>query len=86
MPYIKQSERSNRPLVHNQQAGNLNYTLSQEVDRYLWENGLSYATLNNVVGVLECLKLEVYRRIAAPYEDKKLEENGDVFHVNFTQG
>jgi len=32
-----------------------------------------------VTGVLECAKLELYRRIAAPYEDTKIEENGDVY-------
>ena len=30
------------------------------------------------MGVLECCKLEFYRRVAAPYEDIKIEENGDV--------
>lgn len=39
----------------------------------------SYASINSAIGILECAKLELYRRIAAPYEDKKAEENGDVF-------
>jgi len=30
-------------------------------------------------GVLENVKQEMYRRLAAPYEDKKAEENGDVY-------
>lgn len=30
------------------------------------------------VGVLGCTLLEFYRRVVAPYEDKKREENGDV--------
>lgn len=38
-----------------------------------------YSDLNEVMGVLECAKLELYRRMAAPYEDKKREENGDVY-------
>jgi len=33
------------------------------------------------VGVLECAKLELYRRIAAPYEDEKIVETGDVYTV-----
>ena len=32
-----------------------------------------------MVGVLECAKLELYRRMAAPYEDEKIEDNGDVY-------
>ena len=35
----------------------------------------------NLVGVLECAKLELYRRLAAPYEDLKIEDNGDVYNA-----
>jgi len=37
-----------------------------------------YRRYNKAIGVLECIKLEFYRRDVAPYEDKKIEENGDV--------
>ena len=33
-------------------------------------------------GVLECCKLELYRLIAGPYEDKKLDENGPAYTIN----
>jgi hypothetical protein len=34
-------------------------------------------------GVARCIQLEIYRRIAAPYEEKKKEENGDIsFYSN----
>jgi hypothetical protein len=39
----------------------------------------SYLLLERAVGLLECCKLEFYRRMAAPYEDKKAAENGDVY-------
>ena len=29
--------------------------------------------VNDFIGVLECIKLELYRRVATPYEDKKKE-------------
>lgn len=38
-----------------------------------------YADFNAVIGVLECAKQELYRRAVAEYEDKKIEENGDVY-------
>lgn len=41
-------------------------------------NSLSYSDYNSAIGVLECAKMEFYRRRAAPYEDEKLSENGDV--------
>ena len=40
-----------------------------------------YAHLNEAIGVLECAKLELYRRVAAPYEDEKIAESGDVYTV-----
>jgi len=40
----------------------------------------SYKTINECIGLLECCKLEMYRRLAAPYEDNKVIENGDVYN------
>ena len=38
----------------------------------------SYSKIAMVTGVLENVKQEFYRRIAASYEDKKIVENGDI--------
>lgn len=60
--------------------GDLNYTITQLCDAYLaTEEGIRYSRLNDLVGALECAKLELYRRVAAPYEDKKAQENGDAY-------
>jgi hypothetical protein len=32
-----------------------------------------------MIGALECCKLELYRMMAAPYEDDKIAENGGVY-------
>ena len=40
-----------------------------------------YAHLNEVVGVLECAKLELYRRVASPYEDQMLMESVYVYSI-----
>jgi len=84
MPYVKRSERARldgggEPAT----AGDLNYLITRQVDAYLARKGMSYANLNEVVGVLECAKLELYRRIVASYEDRKIAdpENGDVYTV-----
>lgn len=86
MPYIEQSRRDAlRPIVgaiygtRLETAGEVNYVITQVLVQYLSKDRTSYAALNEVIGVLECAKLEVYRRLAAPYEDTKIEENGDVF-------
>jgi hypothetical protein len=60
-------------------SGELNYILTKWVDAYLKDNGLNYRNINDVIGALECCKLELYRRVAAPYEDKKRDENGEVY-------
>lgn len=59
-------------------AGELNYLITRIIDDYLGD-AQSYRRFNEVIGVLECAKLEYYRRKVAPYEDKKIQENGDVF-------
>ena len=60
--------------------GELNFALTIIVDKYLQNRGgLRYAHINEVVGALECAKLELYRRVAAPYEDQKIKESGDVY-------
>ena len=84
MPYIKQERREailkgEKP----QDAGELNFAITMLVDNYLKEKGgVRYAQLNEVIGAMDCAKLELYRRVAAPYEDKKIEENGDVYRSN----
>ena len=80
MPYIKQEDRLG-PTMIAETPGELNYLITTLVNEYIVQKGLKYATLNEVVGVLECAKLELYRRIAAPYEDGKCDENGDVYEI-----
>ena len=87
MPYIHQSDRTffdeKISFKNNaiQTPGELNYFLTRIVDHYISTHGKSYSTINEAIGVLECAKLELYRRIASPYEDSKIKENGDVYTV-----
>jgi len=80
MPYIKQYLRKEiEDGAVPVDPGQLNYLVSSICDIYIQEHGKTYATLNEVIGALECAKLELYRRVAAPYEDEKIKENGDVY-------
>ena len=56
----------------------MNYIISRIVHNFVAYRGLSYATLNAAVGVLECAKTEFIRCVVSPYEDKKCVENGPV--------
>lgn len=60
----------------NNMEGNINYLFTRILHHVY--PGTSYREVNDVVGVLECCKLEYYRRIAAPYETQKAFENKDV--------
>ena len=82
MPYIEHSRR--KEMLDNdycegpKTAGELNYWLTLTIKDY-WENTGNYQGINDIVGALEGAKMEFYRRIAVPYEDKKIAENGDVY-------
>lgn len=81
MPYIPQAER--RALLYSRgpdTPGELNYELSKTVWKWIQRRGgASYSNLNAAIGVLECCKQELYRRVVAPYEDTKCALNGDVY-------
>jgi len=81
MPYIKQ-ERRDAILAgaKPQDAGELNFAITILADNYLNDKSeIRYAHLNEVIGAIDCAKLELYRRVVAPYEDQKIRENGDVY-------
>ena len=81
MPYI--ASKVQRRLLRAGQVlpetpGELNYAITVLCLQYLKSKGLNYENLNSVHGALDCASRELYRRITAPYEDSKVEENGDL--------
>lgn len=82
MPYITPDQKENflgLATLNPKTAGELNYVLTQVCRKYFYNNGARYQQINDVVGALEGSKLEFYRRLAALYEDNKIQENGDVY-------
>lgn len=87
MPYIRPERRTKYEGVLKELIGILKSLPAEEVDgelnyvvtKILKEiYPLRYFHLNRAIGVLECIKQEYYRRVAAPYEDVKIKESGDV--------
>ena len=76
MPYITEDDKINPDAST---PGELNYRLTMDCLYYLDRKGTNYQYYNDVIGALECCKLEMYRRAIAPYEDTKIAENGDVY-------
>ena len=57
-------------------AGDINYCVTRLVSGLL---GIpSYKKIAIITGVLQNINQELYRRLATPYEDEKIESNGDV--------
>jgi len=93
MPYIEPNDRKKYDLAIEKivdqlnisgitgfyPVGELNYIISTIIKKTLDRQGLRYQTVNAIIGALECCKLELYRRIAIPYEDEKIKLNGDVY-------
>lgn len=80
MPYITDERRKalDTGSAQPQNAGELNYQICELLTAYIAEKGLRYQTLNDILGVLEAVKQELYRRLVGPYEDKKITDNGDI--------
>ena len=78
MPYINEEQRlraSSCPV----NAGELNFAVTVLIINYFQRSGQNYQAINDIVGALDSAKAEFQRRVVAPYEDKKIEENGDVY-------
>lgn len=87
MPYIKPGNRAKydtvlkelieilKALPPEEVDGELNYVVTKILKEIY---PLRYFHINKAIGVLECIKLEYYRRVATPYEDLKIKESGDV--------
>ena len=84
MPYIPKGERielEDRARKTGNMAltpGQLNFAITTAIISYLGSDP-HYKDYNEVIGVLECAKLELYRRMVAPYEDRARDRNGDVY-------
>lgn len=82
MPYIKREKREELWEVDfnwPDTPGELNYMFSQLARNYCDSKGLSYQTINDIVGALEGAKLEFYRRVAVSYEEEAIKRNGDLY-------
>jgi hypothetical protein len=96
MPYIKQEYRDKLDSTIDQLAeeiknihvnnsaqtrdGLLNYSLTRLLNNVFAD--ARYHDYNELIGMLECCKLEYYRKSIGPYEELKETENGSVKTFN----
>lgn len=87
MPYVKKEKRVELDKIVNQILALMEKIPDEDRDgclNYLFTKTLkslyrpSYFNYERVMGLLECIQQEFYRRLIAPYEDSKMREHGDV--------
>lgn len=90
MPYIDKARRADiDPLltsvleaVQHMTDGEMNYVLTKLVMAHTTHGGEiapRYADYEAAIGLVECVKLELYRKAVAIYEDAQAKKNGEVF-------
>lgn len=94
MPYINMIQRRDVDKELNALINNLMEVDSESlpgivnycVSKMLWslcgkghsEGVKRYHRMNAMIGALQCVQLELYRRVVVPYEDEKIEQEGDI--------
>jgi hypothetical protein len=84
MPYIKPERRKifdahlQACAAEIETEGELNYCIYKLATLLIGRIGESYDKLSMCSSAMEHAKMEWYRRRLAPYEDQKIEENGDI--------
>lgn len=61
------------------EVGELTYVLTQAALSYFQRSLRSFSDIAEVMSAFECAKLEFWRRVGVPHEERKREENGDVY-------
>lgn len=86
MPYIDEPGRTKFLPITNEigrteidSKGELNYLITSLLIQYMIQHGLKYDSINDVLGAVDGAGKEFYRRVAVPYENAKIDENGDVY-------
>jgi hypothetical protein len=83
MPYIKKRERDKitkgltLALEDIDTKGELCFAIYYLMKEFA-EMEMNFDNASNAIAAADCAKLEFYRRILAPYEDQKIQENGDI--------
>jgi len=80
MPYITKKAREELYDRDPENAGELQYLIAMMISDYISDKDqYDYQTLNDVMGALAGAQQEFYRKIVAPYEEKKELLNGSVY-------
>lgn len=80
MPYLSRERRLELLSGSTPEtSGDLNYLICNLIEDFVIDKGISYAVMAEAISGATEAVAEFRRRIVSPYEDLKLEENGEVF-------
>ncbi len=81
MPYVelKQRKRITNAASPPETPGELNFAISYVCREYMRKKQKRYSTFNDIIGALECAKIEFYDRIVREYENRAIIRNGDIY-------
>ena len=82
MPYIEQKDRQKIYKGDDvpDNKGELNFLISCALIHYMHKHGKSYQVLSDCISACNDAGEEFRRRVLNPYEDEKIEENGDIYY------
>ena len=80
---IKELKQLRDSSTQGWQIGDISYIIVRLAHEWLKYRGLKYKFFNEVIGVLECTKLELYRATVAPYEEAKRKRVGSVSTLDY---
>ena len=87
MPYIDRRNRKDLDeaieklgdLIEVHNEGGVNYCITKLLHIWMGEKELRrYGDYNAAIGILEAAKLELYRDLVGPYEEKAKEQHGEI--------
>jgi len=84
MPYIEDKMKKEMADSINdlsmwiQSKGDLNYVICELVGRFILDDDLTYTKISEKIDAVHDAEAELRRRILVPYEELKIDENGDV--------
>jgi len=83
MPYICELHRKSveEEGVAPGNAGQLAYFITMAILDFFGADAPHFQDYATALGVLDACGKELYRKMAAPYEDQKCKENGEVYPI-----
>lgn len=79
MPHIPEEQRIPQLVAHPETKGQFNYAITSLINDWLLVHPFEYDTLVDIAGGMDLASFEFKRLVVGPYEDTKIELNGNAY-------